>query len=120
MVTAAAALVIGNYKGRYSVVQAFRGAGFRVSETVECVGGLKQIIEQAPSIVILSQGKSLDQTRRMVRAARCLTSAPIVVVGNECSRQRQELMQAGADGYMSREMEPSVFLAYIHAVLSKN
>lgn len=120
MVTEARALVIGNYKGRYSTVQAFRGAGFRVSETVECVGGLKQIIEHAPSIVILSQGKTLDQTRRMVRAARCLTSAPIVVVGNDNGQCRQEALQAGADAYLSRGMERGAFLAYIHAVLSKN
>ena len=120
MVTEAKALVIGNYKGRHTVVRAFRNAGFHVSETVESLGGLKQILEQAPRIVILSHGRCQDQTRRMVRAARCLTSAPIVVIGNGHCPSNQQVMAWGADACLNRRLEPSTFLSWIHAVLSKN
>jgi len=126
MVTSARgnALIIGNYRGRRDVVQAFRETEFHLefhlSETTDCLSGLKHIIDEAPSIVVIHQGRSLANTWKVLRAVRCVTAAPILVVGRGSKQSQARALLHGADAYLSRTLDPATFLAYVHAVLSKN
>ena len=122
MVTSARgnALIIGNYRGRRDAVQAFRETEFHLSETTECLRGLKHIIDEAPSIVVIHQGRSLANTWEVLRAVRCVTAAPILVVGRGSKQSQARALLHGADAYLSRTLDPATFLAYVHAVLSKN
>ncbi len=120
MVTSANALVIGNYKGRSGIVQAFQGTEFRVSETVDCLAGLKRIVEEGPSVIVVYQGRSLAQTHQVLRAIRCVTSAPVLVVGRGSEQALARSLRYNADAYVTRTLDPATFLAYVRAVMSKN
>ena len=114
------ALIIGNYRGRRDIVRAFRYTEFHLSETTECFGGLKHIVDEAPSIVVVHQRRSLDTTWKVLRAVRCVTAAPILLVGRGNGQSLTPALQYGADGYLTRTQDPATFLAYVHALLSKN
>jgi DNA-binding response OmpR family regulator len=122
MVTSARgnALVIGNYKGRCDIVRAFRATEFHLSETSECFRGLKHIVDEAPNIVVVHHSRSIADTCKVLRAVRCVTAAPILVVGRGSERSLACALQYGADGYLTRALDPAAFLAYVHALLSKN
>jgi DNA-binding response OmpR family regulator len=120
MVTSAKALVIGSYKGRSEIVEAFQGTEFWVSETVDCLSGLKRIVEEGPSVVVVYQGRSLAQTQQALRAVRCVTSAPVLVVGRGSEQALARALRYNADAYLTRALDPATFLAYVRAVMSKN
>jgi DNA-binding response OmpR family regulator len=116
----ARALVIGNYKGRCGVVEALQGPEFYVCEATACIQGLKHIMEMSPDVVIVNQSKSNGAVIKLLRAVKCLTSAPVIVVG--CSN-RSAIFRAllhGADAYLPRRFEAETLLAYIHILLSRN
>jgi DNA-binding response OmpR family regulator len=116
----ARALVIGNYRGRCSVVDALQGSEFYVCEATTWIQGLKHILEMCPDIVIVHQSKPNGAVIKLLRAVKCLTSAPIIIVG--CSNE-PAIFQAllhGADAYLPQRFEAETLLAYIHILLSRN
>jgi DNA-binding response OmpR family regulator len=116
----ARALVIGNYRGRCGVVEALQGPAFYVCEATACIQGLKRILEMSPDIVIVHQSKPNGAVIKLLRAVKCLTSAPVIIVG--CSNE-PAIFQAllhGADAYLPRRFEPETLLTYIHILLSRN
>jgi DNA-binding response OmpR family regulator len=113
-------LVIGNYRGRCGVVDALQGPEFYVCEATACIQGLKQILEMCPDIVIVHQSKPNGAVIKLLRAVKCLTSAPVIIVG--CSNE-PAIFQAllhGADAYLPQRFEAETLLAYIHILLSRN
>ncbi len=120
MFTSAKALVIGSYKGRFEIVDAFQGTEFGVSEAVDCLSGLKHIVQERPSVVVVFQGRSLAQTRQVLRAVRCLTAAPVLVVGRGSQEGLAQALGDTADGFVTRNLDHATFLAYVRTVLSKN
>lgn len=116
----ARALVIGNYKSRCGVVKILQGPEFYVCEATACIQGLKRICEMRPDVVIVHQKKPNGAVIKLLRAVKCLTSAPIIIVG--CSNE-PAIFQAllhGADAYLPRRFEAEILFAYIHILLSRN
>ena len=113
-------LVIGNYRNRCNVIKALAGAEFRVIEATEGIRGLKHIVDEAPNIVIINQGKFLGETIKLLRAVRCLTSAPILVVGPGSEDTMTRLRQNGADAYLPRMFDVATLLANLRILLSRN
>ncbi len=113
-------LVIGSFKGRCGIVTALQDAGFAVIEATECVRGLKHVLDLSPHIVIIYEGKTLRDGIRLLRALKCVSSAPILVVGsgNEDSVVRSLLQ--GADAYFPVSWGIETLSSYIHALLSRN
>jgi DNA-binding response OmpR family regulator len=116
----ARALVIGNYRSRCDVVDALQGPEFYVCEATAWIQGLKHILEIRPDIVIIHQSRPNGAVIKLLRAVKCLTSAPILIVG--CSNE-PAIFQAllhGADAYLPQRFEAGTLLAYIHILLSRN
>jgi DNA-binding response OmpR family regulator len=116
----ARALVIGNYRGRCGVVDVLQGPEFYVREATAWIQGLKHILEMYPDIVIVHQSKPNSAVIKLLRAVKCLTSAPVIIVG--CSNE-PAIFQAllhGADAYLPQRFEAETLLAYIHILLSRN
>jgi DNA-binding response OmpR family regulator len=116
----ARALVIGNYRGRCGVVEVLQGSQFYVCEATTWLQGLKHIMEMKPDIVIVHQSKTDGAVIKLLRAVKCLTSAPVIIVG--CSNE-PAIFQAllhGADAYLPRRFEAETLLAYIHVLMSQN
>jgi DNA-binding response OmpR family regulator len=116
----ARALVIGNYRGRCGVVEALHGSEFSFCEATTWIQGLKYILEMCPDIVIVHQSKPNGAVIKLLRAVKCLTSAPVIIVG--CSNE-PAIFQAllhGADAYLPQRFEAETLLAYIHILLSQN
>jgi DNA-binding response OmpR family regulator len=116
----ARALVIGNYRGRCNVVDVLQGPEFYVREATVWIQGLKHILEMYPDIVIIHQSKPNGAVIKLLRAVKCLTSAPVIIVG--CSNE-PAIFQAllhGADAYLPQQFEAETLLAYIHILLSRN
>ena len=113
-------LVIGNYRNRCNVIKALAGAEFRIIEATEGIRGLKHIIDEAPNVVIINQGKSIEETIRLLRAMRCLTAAPILVVGPQDEEGISRLRLNGADAYLPRMFDVGTLLAKMRILLSRN
>jgi DNA-binding response OmpR family regulator len=113
-------LVIGNYRNRYNVIKALRGADFSIIEATEGIRGLKHVIEEAPNVVIINQGKVISETIRLLRAVRCLTSAPILVVGPGNGDAVTQSRLNGADAYLPRMFDVGTLLANLRILLSRN
>ena len=76
------ALVIGNFRGRAGIIDALRGSPFYVVEATECRRGIKHVLEDAPNVVIISGSTRDTSLLNLLRAIRCLTSVPILVIGS--------------------------------------
>jgi DNA-binding response OmpR family regulator len=101
-------------------VKVLQGLEFYVCEATACIQGLKHILEIGPDVVIVHQSKTNGAAIKLLRAVKCLTSAPVIVVG--CSNE-PAIFQAllhGADAYLPRQFETEALLAYIHVLLSQN
>ncbi len=116
----ARALVIGNYRSRCGVVDALQGSEFYVCEATTWIQGLKQILEMCPDIVIVHQSKPNGAVIKLLRAVKCLTSAPVIIVG--CSNEPAvfQALLHGADAYLPQRFEAETLLACIHILLSRN
>ena len=114
------ALVIGNYRVRTSIIDALRGSAFEIIEATEGKRGLKHIIDDAPSVVIISgASKGADQFS-LLRAIRCLTSAPILVIGTGCETSANEAVFHGANGFIPQSRHLEMTSVYVNTLLSRN
>jgi DNA-binding response OmpR family regulator len=116
----ATALVIGNYKSRCGVVKVLQGPEFYVCEATACIQGLKHILERSPDVVIIHQNKPSGAVIKLLRAVKCLTSAPVIVVGCSSAPAILQALLHGADAYLPRRFEAETLLACIHILLSRN
>jgi DNA-binding response OmpR family regulator len=113
-------LVIGNYRGRCDLVEVLQGPEFYVREATAWIQGLKHILEMCPDIVIVHQSKPNGAVIKLLRAVKCLTSAPVIIVGCNNEPVIFQALLHGADTYLPRRFEAETLLAYIHILLSRN
>ncbi len=114
------ALVIGNYRGRAGIINALRGTAFEVIEATESRRGLKHVLEDAPSIVIITAGNAGGDTISLLRAIRCLTSAPILLIGSGRGSDSDQALDHGADAFVPRSRHIEMTPVYVNALLSRN
>ena len=114
------ALVIGDYRGRSRIIGALRGSAFDIIEATEGVRGIKHVLEDAPSVVIIISGGNGSGLLSILRSIRCLTSVPILVIGAGRETSPDEALFHGASGFVpqSRYLETTSVL--INALLSRN
>jgi DNA-binding NarL/FixJ family response regulator len=114
------ALVIGNYRGRESIIQALRGSPFEIVEATEGRRGLKHVIEDSPNVVIISGSTGEAGRLNLLRAIRCLTSAPILVIGSGRETCANEFLLHGASGFVPYCRRFDMTPVYISTLLSRN
>lgn len=114
------ALVIGNYRGRAGIIQALRGSPFDIVEATEGRRGIKHVLQDAPSVVIIS-GLTRDASHlSLLRAIRCLTSVPILVIGSGRETCANEFLFHGANGFVPYCRRHEMTPVYINTLLSRN
>ncbi len=114
------ALVIGNYRGRSQVISALRGSAFDIIEATEGLRGIKHVLEDAPSVVIISSPGNGPDLSNTLRSIRCLTNVPILVIGAGRETSADEPLFHGANAFvpLSRHLETTSL--FINALLSRN
>ncbi len=113
-------LVVGDLKNRCGIVTALQDTGFGVVEATESIGALKHLLDETPQVVIISEQKSFVDEIRLVRALRCFTTVPILVVGSEGFRSADESLLCRADAYLPKSCDVEALLAFLHALLTRN
>ena len=114
------ALVIGNFRGRAGVIDALRGTPFEIIEATESCRGIKHVLEDAPSVVIISGGVTGADAIRLLRAIRCLTSAPILLVGSGRETDTTQPLYHGADAFVPQSRHIEMTSVYVNTLLSRN
>lgn len=114
------ALVIGNYRGRAGVIDALRGSAFQVIEATEGRRGIKHVLEDAPSVVIISGTANDTGHVNLLRAIRCLTSAPILVIGSGRETCANQFLLNGANGFVPLSRHHEITSVYVTTLLSRN
>lgn len=114
------ALVIGNYRGRSGIIEALRGTAFAVIEATESRRGLKHVLEYAPSVIIICVARPDGAALNLLRAMRCITSAPILLVGSGKDTDAGLAMHTGADAFVPQCRLPDAAPLYINTLLSRN
>lgn len=114
------ALLIGNYRGRASIIQALRGSAFDILEATEGRRGIKHVLEDSPSVVIIS-GLTGDASHlNLLRAIRCLTSVPILVIGSGRETCANKYLSHGANGFVPYCRRFEMTPVYVNALLCRN
>ena len=116
------ALVIGGYRDRAGIIDALRGSTFEVIEATEGRRGIKHILNDAPNVVIIGGVANAADRLRLVRAIRCLTSAPILIIGSGCETgaDERDLHLHGANGFIPHSRRLEMTSVYVHTLLSRN
>ncbi len=114
------ALVIGNYRGRAGVIQALKGTAFQIIEATEVRRGIKHVLEDEPSVVVIGGFCDDAGCLNLLRAIRCLTSVPIIVIGSGWETCESELIHQGASGFVPRSRLNDMTPVYISTLLSYN
>ncbi len=114
------ALLIGNYRGRAGIVQALRGSAFDILEATEGRRGIKHVLEDSPSVVIISGSTGDASHLNLLRAIRCLTSVPILVIGSGRETCANEFLFHGASGFVPYCRRFEMTPVYINTLLSRN
>ena len=114
------ALVIGNYRCRSRVIDALRGSAFQVIEATEGLRGIKHVLEDGPSIVIVSGSSKGAAHLSLVRAIRCLTAVPILVIGTGQEMCANDFLFHGANGFVPHSRGLEMTSVYVNTLLSRN
>ncbi len=114
------ALVIGKCRGRAGIIDALRGTVFEVIEATESRSGIKHVLEDAPSVVIISVSHAGADAVCLLRAIRCLTSAPILLVGSGRETDTAAALFNGADAFVPQSRYIETTSVYVNVLLSRN
>ena len=114
------ALVIGNYRCRSRIINALRGSPFQVIEATEGLRGLKHVLEDGPNVVIISGSANGADHLSLLRAIRCLTSVPILVIGTGQETCADEFLYHGASGFVPHSRHLEMTSVYVNTLLSRN
>ncbi len=114
------ALVVGNYRGRTGIISALQGSAFEIIEATEACRGIKHILEDSPNVILISADVAGSNAIRLLRALRCLTSAPILLIG--CGRETDITLALcqGADAFVPQSRRLEITSVYVSALLSRN
>lgn len=114
------ALVIGNFRGRSDIIASLRGTAFAVIEATESRRGLKHVLDYAPSVIIICANRPDGAARNLLRALRCLTAVPILLVGSGRETDAALALGHGADAFVPHCRRLEAAPLYINALLSRN
>ena len=114
------ALVVGNYRGRSGIISALRGSAFEIIEATEACRGIKHVLEYAPSVILISYEGVGKEAISLLRALRCLTSAPIILVGSGRETDPTVALFHGADAFIPQSRHREITSVYVSTLLSRN
>jgi two-component system, OmpR family, KDP operon response regulator KdpE len=95
-------------------------AGYSVDEALNCEDGVRRIIEVHPDLIILDCPTPDVGGKAACSALVRICAAPIVMLSSGNSEtEKVEVLNAGADDYMTKPYSVEELLARIHAILRR-
>ncbi len=106
---------------RRVVRNALNGLPLRVAEASSAAEGLDKAAAERPALVILDLGLPDGDGVDVCRDLRTLTKAPIIVLSARHSdREKEKLLDAGADDYVTKPFSTIELVARIRAQLRRS
>jgi len=105
---------------RRLVRNALAGLDYRVAEATTCRSGLDLAASDRPSLIVLDLGLPDGEGLDVCRDLRGFTRAPIIVLSARHSdREKEKLLDAGADDYVTKPFSTLELRARIKAQLRR-
>lgn len=94
------------------------GKGYEVIEARTAAEGIQKVIDFKPNVVILDLGLPDRSGGEVLKAIREWSTVPIIVLTvNDDEKTKVDLLEAGADDYITKPFGPMELLARIHVAL---
>jgi DNA-binding response OmpR family regulator len=105
---------------RTAVLRALTERGHAVTSAPTAMAGLQAAVTDRPDVVLLDLGLPDLDGREVLRMVRAVSAVPIIVVtARGAEEEIVRLLDAGADDYVVKPVEPRVLDARIRAVLRR-
>lgn len=115
-------LIEDNEQNRYLTTFLLEGRGHRVTAAVDGASGLALALQQKFDLVLLDiQLPGMDgyAVARMLRADPATRDVPIVAVTSYAmAGDRENVLDAGCNGYLEKPIDPETFVADVMSYLS--
>lgn len=99
------------------VVTALEEAGYVVVRTADALDGLKKLYEAYPDLIIVASELPMVKGEDPCLRIRQASYLPIIVLGN--NDESAEMLELGADAYMTKPPSLSELVARVHALLRR-
>jgi DNA-binding response OmpR family regulator len=117
---AVVALIEDDARIRQAVARALDERGHAVRSASDGIGGLKQVVDDPPEIVVLDLGLPDIDGLELLRMLRAVTKVPVIVAtARDDEPQIVETLDAGADDYVVKPYSAEQLDARIRAVLRR-
>jgi DNA-binding response OmpR family regulator len=105
---------------RRALIRALTALGHTVSSAATAMGGLQQLLENAPDLVILDLGLPDVDGAEALRMLRSVSQVPVIVAtARDDESVIVEALDRGADDYLVKPFGPAQLDARIRAVLRR-
>lgn len=95
-------------------------AGFQVTEVADGYQGLSSIYESCPDLVIMVQDLLVPNAEELCLRLRQVSYLPIIVLGSRKKGvDETEMLELGADAYMSKPPAPIELIARVRSLLRR-
>lgn len=120
--TAPAILLVEDEKEiRHFVCAALTEQGFRVAEAATMAQGLIEAGTRKPDLIVLDLGLPDGDGEQFVRELRAWSSVPVLVLSARWSEtDKIDVLDAGADDYLTKPFSVGELLARVRALLRRN
>ena len=106
-------------ESRGDLATAIVEAGFEVRRESSSGGGIAQVLEVDPDVILLSQDMPPLDGVVMLSLLRRMTMAPIIVVGSRGESVAVEALLQGADMYMAEPVRQRELVARVRALIRR-
>lgn len=95
--------------------------GYRVSEAETAREGLRLLLQESPTAVLLDLGLPDREGRELITEVRGWSSVPIIVLSaRDQEREKVAALDAGADDYLTKPFHVGELLARLRAALRRS
>ena len=101
------------------VREAFQRAGFYAWEAADAGAGVHEVMTGSPCLIVVAQELAPLEDVKLLPLLRCLTYAPIIVIGAGDEVAVVRALYEGADAYVSLPLKPRILVARARALLRR-
>ena len=107
-------------ESRGDLATAIVEAGFEVRRESSSGGGIAQVLEVNPDVILMSEEMPPLDGVVMLSLLRRMTMAPIIVVGSTGESAAVEALLQGADMYVAEPVRPRELVARVRALVRRH
>jgi len=99
----------------------FQHSGFQVDSVIESMQAMVEMDRRTPDVIVMREGSRRVNGDELCIRIRESSSVPIIVLGNGREQLAGvEMLEMGADAYLTSPLDPRELLARIRAVLRRD